>query len=132
MTEHAWFTFDDKNREHKWLFHFFIADPPTGKKVATKAGLEISQLKSDGTVVKFDTSEMKNDHFSMLNRGKKVKVTTWFGVEAAFLTKNFKIEVDIPACYKQCTKGICGNWNGNAEDDLENTGNLEVRGRNIN
>merc|ERR1712050_567940 len=61
---------------------------------------------------------MKNADFELFNNGRNMGIKTWLGVEVKFAASQWKLEVTVPACYKQNTDGLCGSWDGNADNDV--------------
>merc|ERR1712048_1260623 len=71
MTEHVWFNFGQKEGSDKWRIYLYIADPVDGSGYSKKINSEVYQIKEDGTEIKFETMEMNNAYFKMLNRRNK-------------------------------------------------------------
>ena len=114
----------NRQSDPQWTIRIAIVDSPadrTGDQqgVGRPGGAEITVINNvAGT--QFKTPEVKTPDFHAVNfQNQYVSVTTWFGVEIKFTVNNWGLEAFVPSKYRTLTEGLCGNWNGNREDDME-------------
>lgn len=67
----------------------------------------------------------------MVNHRRFVEVTSWFGVKVEFSAYNWAVDVRVPECYADLVEGLCGNYNGNRNDDVRARGEPLVTRLNI-
>ena len=61
------------------------------------------------------SSEVQNGDMKLVNNGKVAFVETWFGVKVEF--KPYYLGVRIPSYYESKVAGLCGNYDGDANND---------------
>ena len=61
------------------------------------------------------SSEVQNGDMKLVNNGNVAFVETWFGVKVEF--KPYYLGVRIPPSYESKVAGLCGNYDGDADND---------------
>ena len=67
----------------------------------------------------YDTNEIRNSELRMTNLGGRVLIETYFGLEVEYSARKWAVDLYVPSCYKNAMSGLCGNWNGDKEDDFK-------------
>ncbi len=57
--------------------------------------------------------------FQVSTFGTRVTLSTWFGMNLYYDTKQLKLDVRLPDCYKNVVNGLCGNWDGEQYDNFD-------------
>jgi len=119
MTEHVWFDIHSRDEASlnglaTYTIYMYIADPPQGSGRPTTIA---TQIFNNALGYSFVASEVVNPDFHMVNKGKRVTVTTWFGVQVRYTAEKWAVEVYVSNCYSGLTMGLCGNYDGSASND---------------
>lgn len=79
-------------------------------------------VTKDSKTREIDANEMRNEAFEMINFGTRATLNTWFGLEVHFGARGWRLDIYVPTCYASLTEGLCGNFNGNKDDDFSFAG----------
>ena len=119
MTEHVWFDIYSQdelyfNATPTYTIYMYIADPTQGRGRPT--AIE-TQIFNNDVGESFISHEVVNRDFHLVNSGSRVTVTTWFGVDIRYSAHKWAVEVYTSNCYASRTFGLCGNYDGNGDND---------------
>ena len=126
MTEHVWLHFHSMNEDGVdmgWTIYMKVHEP---SRRPTHLATEVIRHEN-GTHSSFLVNEMRNDEFTMVNYGNRIEVTTWFGVHVEYAARDWTVDVHVPECYSDVLDGLCGNYNGDRNDEwTDRNGTLQT------
>ena len=62
--------------------------------------------------------KFENSVVNVMNYGLVVNLTTKLGVALSYKVVDFEVDLKVPDCYNHQVDGLCGNFNGNSQDDF--------------
>ena len=130
MAEHVWLRFTSQDGKTDYNVYLRIGDPTKngGRPSFVVSEVTTSSMSNMTTVEEtFVVTNMKNADFELVNHRRFVIVKTWSGVNLEYGAHNWAIDVRVPECYKNELEGLCGNYNGNRNDDFTTKAGLITR-----
>ncbi|KAF7665729.1 hypothetical protein LDENG_00132510 [Lucifuga dentata] len=80
---------------------------------------QVGRVMVNGELLNLPVQLGQGDEVSVLQRGHTAMVQTNFGLEVTY-DWNWKLVIKLPSSYFGSVCGLCGNFNGNSGDELQN------------